>query len=287
MAPKLSSNKSSINTKTPTLHYTFLDASAGGNVTLIRFNAFPKGAVFPDPVVLATGRAITSEVILSDKSLNQCHINILNIHNESIEDTDFDSILSWTKRSGRLASLHPEKYVVIAAGDFNFDSEDNMAVSLSANLAKIHRSHSAQNAPALQAALASYVEVSTKTHTHYHKRSNSLSCIDKIYICCPAWFLIHNEISGRTSENPVKLSDVGISDHAPFSVRIGAASPPKPQHQQAIPNFICKSPEFSKLMDVYVQSIDIDNLADFESFQLGKSGSSQSIDSSLSPHCAL
>ena len=154
---------------THALHYTFFhDASAGGNVTLIRFNAFPKGAVFPDPVVLATGRAITSEVILSDKSLNQCHINVLNIHNESIEDTDFDSILSWTKRSGRLASLHPEKYVVIAAGDFNFDSEDNMAVSLSSNLAKIHRSHSAQNAPALQAALASFVEVSTKTHTHYH-----------------------------------------------------------------------------------------------------------------------
>ena len=105
------------------------------------------------------------------------------------------------------------------------------------------------------------MDVATKSHTHYHKRSNSLSTIDKVYVACPAWLLTYAGITARVLENPVKLSDDGVSDHAPLGVAVGV-KPSQPEHERAIPNFVCKTKRFKSLMATYMNHVKLDDLAD-------------------------
>ena len=149
----------------------------------------------------------------------------------------------------------------VVCGDFNFDEEENNSVILSSELKRFSRHHSADNKRALSNALSPFVQASCDMHTHFHKRSNSLNSIDKVFFCAPSWLILLPVFFAAVERSPVALSDAGLSDDAPLYVSFSLRGSSK-DAGKVIPSCVCQSPRFRKPLDTYCNAAALDELPD-------------------------
>lgn len=238
--------------------------AAGGVATFVNKNFFPANASANDRVIV-NGRALLVEI-----SFNNRIISHLNVHNEAFTVDQTKRLCSAIEDAGRLSCVDSRKRAAIVQGDFNFADEDAESVELSSKLTRFKKQHSAKNSADLCRSLRRYTEVCSDDFTQFNRRGNSMSTIDRAFICIPAWVLAVTNVGSKVLDNAVNLLDAGLSDHAPVSFSVSQLNNKSEDAPSSIPGFICKDHRFAELHQKIIDAAKLDDLPDAARWEMHK-----------------
>eukprot|EP00930_Biecheleria_cincta_P088020 TRINITY_DN7725_c0_g1_i7.p1 TRINITY_DN7725_c0_g1~~TRINITY_DN7725_c0_g1_i7.p1 ORF type:complete len:923 (+),score=102.57 TRINITY_DN7725_c0_g1_i7:329-3097(+) len=230
-------------------------AAAGGVMTAWNRLHLPTSTTFEFEII-APGRALITRAFFNSKTITH-----FNVHNDSLTPQQSWQLAKNLKEEANKSRENPDNHVVIATGDWNFASEEEHAVILNSSLERANRHHSATNQKQIGRALEGYIEFSTDQHSHYHKATNSLCNLDRSYVACPSWVAAYSSVTTKLLASPISLSEQCLSDHAPVALSWCLPSQSN-RIPKAIPNWVCRSPEYQKCHDLYVKEARLDDLPD-------------------------
>ena len=154
-------------------------------------------------------------------------------------------------------------------GDLNLCEPSDSAFLLDSRLEAKCKESQLANFKLWKKALEPMAFLDSQAHCHYHRETNSTSPIDRCYVTAPAYVLQLLFKSSSTIMSPVKMTGLGLSDHSPHCISLGAFQP-SPQKSQTIPNWVCKSPRWQELHSIYAAEADLNSLAPIPRLQLHK-----------------
>lgn len=215
--------------------------------TLVGVSLFGKKASSPlhfqyDSQTLIPGRALESWAQFGDNKVTH-----FNLHNAGWDAIQTNLVCKRIREVCVHASSNITKHAVIVTGDLNLPARQS--VSLASGLRREDKRHSATNGKALEKALDGFTELLPSEATHYNTDSGTLNFLDRTFVYCPAWVLASISSKSSVLEDPTKLSQDRISDHAPVRTSFS-----KIKHQSrsegnttSIPNVIARDPLFKKM----------------------------------------
>ena len=198
----------------------------GGVVTLWRRASFPVGNEGSN---LTSSPYVPGRVQRSSWTDGNIHVVTWNVHNYALTPHQAHSVAEAIQRDQSSALLHPESFILLVAGDWNFLPEDDCPHDVKTPDRQCER----QVAPAARAgawlqALDKLTEVRLSAPSHYAAGAKTVARLDRFYLGGPAHDWSQTFVSPGQSVDPVSLFYRGISDHAPTMVRIGARRSPRP-----------------------------------------------------------
>lgn len=231
--------------------------AAGGVASLWNLTSFPSSIEFDVPKEIVPGRVLRTAGKFHGKYL--IHYNV---HNHGLSAQQLKQLKKAIDEDILLYNANPTGVAIILSGDLNFVEDGSYSRHLkggSDNVFVDKAKHTAERKRWLPL-LAKFACVEVRADTHYNASANTIACIDRTYVMAPSWILAMLHVAGHVYDDPVRLYNLGISDHAPCGV---AFSPflQQPKERQRIAHRICKTEEFAKLHDTYCQAAKLDELA--------------------------
>ena len=130
-----------------------------------------------------------------------------NIHFFGINHLDMQPCLSGLRADRTLVLANPLTHFCVVGGDFNFVEHDVDSVKLD-SVAELDADEFVRTqrsaARPLAAVLNLYTELMTKGYSHFYKKGNIISRLDRWYSASPPWLLLHMPFDGSAEGNPQK-----------------------------------------------------------------------------------
>lgn len=189
--------------------------AAGGVASLWNFAYFPSTISFDEPKEIVPGRVLRTAGRFQGKYL--IHYNI---HNHGLTAVQLRRLKQAIDEDLVHYNSNPIGVAIILSGDFNFVEEGFLSRHLKGGSDDVYvdkAKHIAERKRWLPI-LTQFTCVEVRADTHYNASANTVSCIDRTYIMAPSWMLAMLHVAGHVYDDPVRLYNVGISDHAPSGV---------------------------------------------------------------------
>ena len=139
------------------------------------------------------------------------------------------------------------RYFLFVGGDVNLMESSEFAYSYSSPSSTTQEEHAAPAARPHQQKwnklFDALIELHQEDPTHYNAANDTATRIDRGFIATPIWGMLQASLQGATLDDPKKLKQAGVSDHAP-TVHIFAKSQPRAARHLPIPSFVTSHPSF-------------------------------------------
>ena len=187
-----------------------------------------------------------------------------NVHNYGMLAESLTAVISLIQQDVDNALRSPDSMQVLLQGDMNFLAPGELQHSLSLPLAADDAAAMIPPIRPLQQLwdhlLSSLTDIAPDFDTHYTAASNSSARLDRTYISTPTSTLLQAKLLPRLLDDPKRLQEQGISDHAPFSLEI-SGKPLVCKDSQPVPKYIVKLPRFRTALQEIWQDINTDDLS--------------------------
>ena len=238
-----------------------------GSVTMVRKGTFVNGTTVT-PTIHHPGRLI---------ELNAAHneelFTIWNVHNFDIPPAIVAAVADKINQQHSEAQAKPLEHCVFVTGDFNFPARGETSQSLlnptstEGGFAQCCPGHPTQLR--WERALGSLVEFEQPNNTHFWPTSSTCSRIDRTYGSMHGWILRNLDVCAYVVEDPKRMFDTGLSDHAPLVTTLALRAPAE---RQAIPisKVVAKSVAFQQYHDELWADIDVTLMGPTERWETHK-----------------
>lgn len=236
--------------------------TAGGVATLFALDAcngvcFEVDELVPGRILIVVARA-------GEKTVH--HINV---HNFNISPSQVRSLRDRITTINTSVHNDPINNAIILHGDLNLSAFDESSVVLSSDLPCKPKQAQIDNYKTWLPVLQQLTYLDTGAFSHFHRESNTLSKLDRLYAGAPGWLLQLLQVKGCSIRSPVKMTQQGLSDHAPHVLGFFPFRPKDPS-ARPIPNFICKTDRWRELHDVFCDAAELDKLPDTNRYHMHK-----------------
>jgi hypothetical protein len=237
----------------------------GGCVTFVRKGTFVNDATI-SPTAHVPGRALELHVVRNMESLA-----IWNVHNYDIPIDAVTAMVDKILLQKTAAQSQPLERAVFVTGDWNFRCRDDTQQSLIAPSGPRDRCDGSvlPTQARWERALGTLVEYEQPDVTHFWPRSMTCSRIDRTYGSLHGWILRNLDVRSHVVDDPKRLFDTGLSDHAPLVTSL-AWRPPAKRREIPISKVVAKSKAFRQYHDELWSQIDLRTLGPAERWETHK-----------------
>ena len=242
---------------------------SGGVVTMFRRLVFPHGTSLSSRVLIA-GRVLRSVYASGPHKFI-----FWNVHNQELPTSELCEVDRLIASDTNEAHADPLQKSVWLAGDLNFADALELECSLADPSGQLHRVHTdaerwrRHGAEAARwPSLRGLTEIRIPEPTHYDRRANLVTPIDRIFTSFPAWMFTQLLGQAGTLYCPNALFESQVSDHAPiwakivFSRRAAGGSP--------LPKHLFTHKDFRKNVDRLVEQTELEHMAPLERWKTHK-----------------
>ena len=221
--------------------------ATGGVATLVHKSLIAPGVACVDEV-LAEGRVLAVTLSLADQA-----VRFVNVHNFDLQQHQLDALGVFLSA----ADPRPLNAVTFLAGDFNFRADGDPVISVASGAPVADSFNSSPPPPRWQRLLLGFTELADAEVTHFCRAQGTTSKIDRIFTSLPRSMLLLHVADAKVIDDPVRLSQAFLSDHAPVAAFL-APSRPRLGRELPIPPHIFQDSRFAGIFAQYRQYIDLD-----------------------------
>ena len=175
---------------------------------------------------------------------------VFGVHDYNLDDLQLSNFKSFLNSDVDLSRRNPFEHVVVLAGDLNRLKAGEIRAYLDPSQQahygmqpSLHQHNISSNARAFDDILSKMVEIDTHPFTHFCKKGNFESRIDRLFWTIPPWISRHCSLFKPVFPPAHNYNARGLSDHAPTGVCLSPRTPVSPTHQP-IPSFVTRHPLF-------------------------------------------
>ena len=95
----------------------------------------------------------------------------------------------------------------------------------------------------LERILKSAIEIRSDSHSHYDRKSEHTSTLDRTFIVAPSSLLLSHQVQGAVAKTPVDCYLEEIPDHAPYAVTLSCIAKQDKRTQHSLPDVV-KDPAY-------------------------------------------
>ena len=228
------------------------DSSAGGVLIMLR-RSTTHGALLHESSI------VDSRIIRVRIELNGFSSTIWCVHNHGLSRRQLVTPTQLIREDAAAVAAAPSSVFAFVAGDWNFLAPNEARRSfLDPNGFHGHdpSSQRYRSWPFFKLVLGKGTDFATDAETHYSVSAGSVARLDRIYSFSPAWITAQIK-TGATCGDPVRLTEKGISDHAPIQITF---SRPGGRALPRVPRFIAGSAQYKFFINAFTQDVNLDSL---------------------------